>query len=198
MEEVKIKEKKSSSIKDFITIGIVLVLHYVIFIASAPLGMTGVGNIFVYPLCSLLWGTLFILLCKKVDKPVLIMIYPLILALIQFMNFWATGVIGLVAAVAVFAILQFMDSSKFSTIAIAYTTMITILYLGATVPVLLFKDMFFELMPQYADLYLQVYNALSGYLFFAGLAAAVVCAILGALLGRKLLKKHFEKSGIAI
>ena len=198
MEKSKMKDKKKSGVKDYITLGIVIVIHFVIFTASAPLGMTGIGNVFVYPACAILWGTLFVLLCKKVQKPIIILLYPLILALVQAMNFWVTSIFGIVGAVLTFILWSKLDKTKFSSIVISFTTMITFMYLGATLPILWFKDMFFEIMPAYAELYSQVYDVVSGYMFFVGLAAAIVCAILGAFLGKAILKKHFEKSGIII
>ena len=198
MENTKRKSPKKSSVKDYITLGIIIVLHFVIFTLSTPLGMSPVGNIFVYPACALLWGVLFILLCKKTTKPIIIFLYPFILGLVQIMNFWLTGVIGIVGAIATFLIWKTMDKTKFKTIVASYTTMITFMYLGGTLPVIFFKDTFFEIAPAYAELYHQVYDILVGSMFYVGLVATIACAVIGAFLGKVILKKHFEKSGIMI
>ena len=48
----------------------------------------------------------------------------------------------------------------------------------------------------YADLYSTVFDMLIGPMFFVGLAATVVGCVVGAFLGKLLLKKHFQKAGI--
>lgn len=47
-----------------------------------------------------------------------------------------------------------------------------------------------------ADLYSTVFDMLIGPMFFVGLAATVVGCVVGAFLGKLLLKKHFQKAGI--
>ena len=194
----KAKKKRNSSVKDYITLGIICVLHIVIFAASTPLSLNPIGVVFSYPLCALLWGTLFILLCKKTSNPTVVFLYPFLVALMQFMNFWVTGIIQIVGALIVLAIYVKLDRTKFSTLALAYTSMIVCMYLGGTLPVIYFKDMFFEIMPAYAELYAKVYDLITGYMFFVGLGATIICAIIGAFIGKLILKKHFEKSGIAV
>ena len=194
----KTKKKKNSAVKDYITLGIICVLHIVIFSASAPISFNPIGVVFSYPLCALLWGTLFILLCKKTSNPTVVFLYPFLVALMQFMNFWITGVIQIIGACLVVLIYVKLDRTKFSTLVLSYTSMIVCMYLGGTLPVILFKDMFFKAIPAYAELYTEVYNILTAYMFIGGLIAAIICAVLGAFLGKVLLKKHFEKSGIVI
>ena len=192
------KLNKTKQTNDYITLGIIIVLHFVIFTASSIIGMTAIGNIFVYPACSLLWGILFVLLAKKAKNKIVIFLYPFILALIQFMNFWLTGVIGIFGALATYLLYKTLDSEKFSTLTIAYTAMIVFMYLGATIPVIYFKDVFFEIMPAYAELYSKVYDILIGYMFYVGLFSSIICAIIGSFIGKKALHKHFEKSGIIL
>lgn len=198
MEQSKIKDRKKSKVKDYITLGIICVLHIVIFSASAPLTFNPIGVVFSYPLCALFWGILFILLCKKTSNPTVVFLYPFLVALMQFMNFWVTGVIQIIGACLVVLIYVKLDRNKFSTLVLSYTSMIVCMYLGGTVPVIYFKDMFFEAIPAYAELYTQVYDILTVYMFIGGLLASIICAVLGALLGKVVLKKHFEKSGIVI
>lgn len=164
----------------------------VIFSASAPFTLSAIGVVFSYPLCALFWGTLFILLYKKTNNPTVIFLYPFLVALIQLMNFWLTAVFQIIGACLVLLFYTKLDRNKFSTLVLSYTSMIVCMYLGGTVPVIYFKDMFFEAIPAYTDLYTKVYNVLTAYVFVGGLVAAIICAIIGAFIGRIILKKHFE------
>ena len=198
MEKSKISNSKNSKVKDYITLGIIVVLHLVVFTLSAPFTLSAVGVVLSYPLCALFWGTLFILLWKKTDNAVVVFLYPFLVALMQLVNFWLTSVIQIIGALLVLLFFKLLDNKKFSTIVLAYTSMIVCMYLGGTVPVIYFKDMFFESIPAYAELYTKVYDVLVGNIFYVGLIAAVICAIIGAFIGKLILKKHFEKSGIII
>ena len=58
------------------------------------------------------------------------------------------------------------------------------------------KDMYLASVSSYAELYSTVFDMIVGPFFFVGLAATIIGCIIGAFLGKALLKKHFQKAGI--
>ena len=194
---LKGKNKNKLSVRDYITIALALVLVYIVNAAIAiPIGLTIAGNLFAQAACALLWGTVFLLLYSKVNKKWTVLIFSIVLALIQVINFWPLSAF-LAAGGAIGEIIwQRMDRKKFKTMAICFTIQITSWYLGIIVPLILFANATKILPDQYVELYTELKNFASVPMFFAGLTAVIACCIAGAFLGKLLLKKHFKKAGI--
>ena len=70
-------------------------------------------------------------------------------------------------------------------------------YLGAFAPLVLMKDFFLNSVPTMAEFYGSVFDIVAGPLFFVCLGVTALGGVLGSLLGRAVLKKHFERAGIA-
>lgn len=199
MENIKNKNNNKLVVRDFVTLGIFWVLYFVIYTMSAPLSLTLVGNLFIHGTCAILWGITFPLLCTKVNKPGVVFIYTALVGIVQIMNFWITGLIIIVGAVIVEIVWRKLDRKKFSTIAICHILVVVTMYLGLTLPLMILSRDFINQIPEYGrELFYNIYDLLQvqGYLFFLGLLSCVVGSIIGALLGKVLLKKHFIKAGI--
>lgn len=192
----KIKNPNKLNVRDFITLAIIIVLHFVLFTASTPLGMTVVGNLFVYAFCGVLWGSIFLLLCTKVNKPWIVFFYGIVIALMQLMNFWGSSFFIALGSIIAEIIWHKLDRKKFSTMVISYIVLITFMYFGLSVPLIFIKDLYLAALPAYVDLYTAVYELAASYMFFVGLIATIIGCIIGAFIGKLLLKKHFIKSGI--
>ena len=59
------------------------------------------------------------------------------------------------------------------------------------------KDVFLNSVPTMAEFYGSVFDIVAGPLFFVCLGVTALGGVLGSLLGRAVLKKHFERAGIA-
>ena len=191
------KNNEKMNVRDYITAAIMYVLMFLVYAGvGAPIGMTVAGSLFVFAACAVVWGTIFILLFTKVNKKGVVLLFGLIWAAMQLMSFWGVAIVIAIGAVIAELLWDKLDRRKFSTMLLCFTVQVIFLYLGMTLPLIFMKDMYLAAVSAYADLYSTVFDMLIGPMFFVGLAATVVGCIVGAFLGKLLLKKHFEKSGI--
>lgn len=191
------KNNEKMNVRDYITAAIMYVLMFLVYAGvGAPIGMTVAGSLFVFAACAVVWGTIFMLLFTKVNKKGVVLLFGLIWAAMQLMSFWGGAIVIAIGAVIAELLWDKLDRRKFSTMLLCITVQVIFLYLGMTLPLIFMKDMYLAAVSAYADLYSTVFNMLIGPMFFVGLAATVVGCIVGAFLGKLLLKKHFEKAGI--
>lgn len=191
------KNNEKMNVRDYITAAIMYVLMFLVYAGvGAPIGMTVSGSLFVFAACAVVWGTIFILLFTKVNKKGVVLLFGLIWAAMQLMSFWGVAIVIAIGAVIAELLWDKLDRRKFSTMLLCFTVQVIFLYLGMTLPLIFMKDMYLAAVSAYADLYSTVFDMLIGPMFFVGLAATVVGCIVGAFLGKLLLKKHFEKAGI--
>lgn len=192
------KTSKLSSklnVRDYITMGILLILVFVVYtIIGTPLGMTVIGNLFVHATCSLFWGTIYMLLLTKIPKNGAPIIFGALLSVLLVMIVWLVGIFIFIGAIIAEIIWRKKDKTKFSTKTMCFTVQFTFWYLGLTLPLVFMKDIYLSAIPTYKELYSGFYNLICGPLFFAGLLATIVGTICGSFIGKLLLKKHFEKS----
>ena len=191
------KNNEKMNVRDYITAAIMYVLMFLVYAGvGAPIGMTVAGSLFVFAACAVVWGTIFILLFTKVNKKGVVLLFGLMWAAMQLMSFWGVAIVIAIGAVIAELLWDKLDRRKFSTMLLCFTVQVIFLYLGMTLPLIFMKDMYLAAVSAYADLYSTVFDMLIGPMFFVGLAATVVGCIVGAFLGKLLLKKHFEKAGI--
>ena len=191
------KNNEKMNVRDYITAAIMYVLMFLVYAGvGAPIGMTVAGSLFVFAACAVVWGTIFILLFTKVNKRGVVLLFGLIWAAMQLMSFWGVAIVIAIGAVIAELLWDKLDRRKFSTMLLCFTVQVIFLYLGMTLPLIFMKDKYLAAVSAYADLYSTVFDMLIGPMFFVGLAATVVGCIVGAFLGKLLLKKHFEKAGI--
>ena len=191
------KNNEKMNVRDYITAAIMYVLMFLVYAGvGAPIGMTVAGSLFVFAACAVVWGTIFILLFTKVNNKGVVLLFGLIWAAMQLMSFWGVAIVIAIGAVIAELLWDKLDRRKFSTMLLCFTVQVIFLYLGMTLPLIFMKDMYLAAVSAYADLYSTVFDMLIGPMFFVGLAATVVGCIVGAFLGKLLLKKHFEKAGI--
>lgn len=191
------KNNEKMNVRDYITAAIMYVLMFLVYAGvGAPIGMTVAGSLFVFAACAVVWGTIFILLFTKVNKKGVVLLFGLIWAAMQLMSFLGVAIVIAIGAVIAELLWDKLDRRKFSTMLLCFTVQVIFLYLGMTLPLIFMKDMYLAAVSAYADLYSTVFDMLIGPMFFVGLAATVVGCIVGAFLGKLLLKKHFAKAGI--
>lgn len=191
------KNNEKMNVRDYITAAIMYVLMFLVYAGvGAPIGMTVAGSLFVFAACAVVWGTIFMLLFTKVNKKGVVLLFGLIWAAMQLMSFWGVAIVIAIGAVIAELLWDKLDRRKFSTMLLCFTVQVIFLYLGMTLPLIFMKNMYLAAVSAYADLYSTVFDMLIGPMFFVGLAATVVGCIVGAFLGKLLLKKHFEKAGI--
>lgn len=194
---MKQRNSEKMNVRDYITTAIMFVLMFIVFSAvGTPVGMSVVGNLFVFAVCAIIWGTIFLLLYTKVNKKGVVLLFGLILAALMLMNFWAVSIVIAIGAIVAEIFWRKLDRRKFSTMLLCFTIQIVFWYLAMTLPLIFLKDLYLAALPAYAELYSNVFNLIIGPMFFVGLAATIVGCLVGGFLGKLLLKKHFTKAGI--
>lgn len=190
-------EKTKLNAKDFITIGIVSAIGAVLFMVIGTLmGTTPIGWVFMHSALAIPLGILYMLLYSRVPKKGVVLLGGLIFILLQLMNNWIIPSIMLVIFIINEIIWSFGSQKKFSKMVVAFTIMMTGWAAASFAPILVLKDRYIVQFGDRAAYFEQAYNVLAGPIGLGVLAGVIVASILGAFLGRAILKKHFEKAGI--
>lgn len=187
--------------KDLITTAIFSVLFALLFGGLSFIGMVPVLYPFTAGIILIPCGIIWIYLRVKVPKKGSILVQSIVMALIQllFGSFWP-AIVCVVAGGAVAELITMSRGYKsFRADMLGYMAYSIFMAVGANLPPIVARDYYFTyytaagMDPAYME---QMMAFLTGPVFAAGLITAVVGAALGALLGRKMMKKHFERAGI--
>lgn len=185
-------------IKDLVTIGVFTVIYFVF--------MFGVGMIGVIPILFLIYptilgivtGTIIMLFMVKVQKPWSLFILGMLSPLIMFL-LGHTYVLVLHALVVMFIAEMIRrvgnyKSLKFNMIAFAvFNTWIC----GSLMQMLWAREKYIELSMMMGKEYVDAMISLITYPHMALVyAGALVGGLVGAYIGKNLLRKHFTKAGI--
>ena len=188
------------SVKDLITVGIFTVVYFVIFFISAMTGMVPIMAVFYPVLIALLAGIPCILFFTKVKKFGMITIMATLSAvLLWLMGYGYMGIFtGLVFGLIADLILKSGGYKSFTKMIIGYVVF-SEWVIGTQLP------MFIG-----ANAYAEAFRETQGDEFVDGLekliswgmcgiviVATAIAAVIGAFIGRAVLKKHFKRAGIA-
>ena len=197
-KEKKVRDPNKMNVRDYITVAIIVVLMFLVYaIVGTPIGMSGIGNLFIFGVCGIVWGTFYLLYLSKVNKKNAVLVFGLIWAVCQLVNFWMITVVIALGAVIAEVIWRKLDRKKFTTMMICFTTQILFFFFGLSLPLMIMKDAYLSSIPEYASaLYAEVFNYCMSPMFFAGIGVTIVGCIAGSFLGKLILKKHFAKAGI--
>ena len=185
--------------KDLINIGIFSAIYFVIVFIVAMLGFIPIFLPLLAVLVPLLGGIPFMLFLTRVKKFGMIWIMSVIMGLMMLL----TGMSWPPLAVSVFtgliAELVYRSGNYQSSAKAVITNGIFSLWVAANyLPLFFDADKYWESRQDFSQDYIDTITKLMPtWMCPVMFIAAFVCGIIGGLLGRKLLKKHFEKAGIA-
>lgn len=188
--------------RDFISVGIFSLIYAVVaFVIGGVAQMTPVTFPFMPMIVALFTGTVFMLYVAKIPKKGALSILGVIAAILLFVTgmFWMMSVFILIFGVVADFICASGDFKSFRKNLIAYCVM-ALSPMGAYIPMAVMPEQFDAFMKNKGDFasFEGVIHSIGGtwWILPAMVIGTVVCAIIGGLIGRKLLKKHFEKAGI--
>lgn len=193
-------KEKSLKVKDLVTIGVFAVIYFIVMFGVGMIGLVPILFL-VYPtLLGIVSGTIVMLFMAKVQKPWALFILGMLSPLLMF-AMGHTYILALHALVVMFIAEMIRRaghymSFKYNALAFAvFNTWIC----GTLMQMLLIKDKYLELCrTQMSEAYTDALEKLITYphmvLVYVG---AVIGGIIGAYIGKALLKKHFSKAGIA-
>ncbi|MDR1272392.1 MAG: MptD family putative ECF transporter S component [Clostridiales Family XIII bacterium] len=195
-------DKRKLRAKDLITTGIFTLLFFVVVTIFAML-FTTIPLLMPFISCAdaIVGGVIFLYLATKVRKFGAITIMSGLIGLVMCLagHFWPCIIFGTVFGLLADFLCSQGGYKKFSWNTAGYAAMILGLALDGYSPMLFFEDAFRRSrldMGMSAEIIDKLIAAIHGPLIVVAFAGAVICSIIGALIGRVLLKKHFEKAGI--
>lgn len=190
---------KKFKVKDLVTIGVFTVIYFVVMFG---VGMMGIAPILflAYPaVLGIVSGTIVMLFMAKVQKPLALFLLGILSPLIMF-SMGHTYIV-IVHAIIVMAVAEIIrkigdyKSFKYNMLSFAvFNTWIC----GSIMQMLLAKDRYLEMtVPTMGEEYTRGLERIVTYpnmaLVYLG---AIIGGVIGAYIGKALLRKHFEKAGI--
>lgn len=186
-------------VKDLVTIGIFAVIYFIVMFGVGMIGMIPILFLIYPTILGIVSGVIVMLFMAKEQKPWALFIFGMLTPLGMFVM-GHTYVVP-VHALVVMLIAEFIRrggnyrSFKYNAIAFGIFNM---WICGSLMQMLLAKEKYLEMCAMMGSDYTQALEKLITYPHMAIVyAGAFVGGIVGAWIGRAMLKKHFIKAGIA-
>ncbi len=196
------KTNTSLQTKDFISIGIFSLIYFVIAFSIGGIAqMTPVTFPFMPMIVALFTGSIFMLYTAKIPKRGAISILGILSGILLFVTgmFWMMSAFFAVLGFVADFIVSSGHSGTFKRRLIAYCVF-ALSPMGAYVPMAVMPEQFDKFMRKKGDFssFAEVINAIgvNKWAIPVMILGTIACALIGGFIGKKLLKKHFEKAGI--
>ena len=196
---MEVKSKRLQA-KDLINVGIFTAIYFVIFFAGMMLGYIPIFIPLLGLVCPILCGIPFMLYLTKVKKFGMVTLTGVILGLLNLIM--GSGVLVLVGGI-IFGVVSdlILRAGKYQSwkCVLLGNGVFSLWIMGYVSRMFLTRDDFFSsLVSSYGQAYVNTLMSYTpGWMFPVLFVVTFIGGILGALLGKAVLKKHFEKAGIA-
>ena len=194
--------KKNLLTRDYISIGIFSLIYFVIaFVIGGIAQMTPLTFPFMPMAVALFAGSIFMLYTAKIPKRGSVCILGVLAGILLFITgmFWMMSVFFIIFGFIADFVCSSGEFRSFKRILLAYC-IFALSPMGAYIPMVIIPAQFDEFMQTKGDVssFTGVINAirLNWWVIPGMILGTVICAIIGGLIGKKLLRKHFEKAGI--
>ena len=191
------ENKKGFQVKDLIVTALLSLCALVIYILCAFLSFSPYTMLVVSPLWSLLAAITYFLVAAKTKKPWALFIFC---AVTGIYGFYPPMIICCIIAGIISALIAWKTGcTNGKTLTISYIIyMVLAAFSGTYIPFLFFSNQTLE---QYAGMFGESYlgilqTLVSPVTAIIMLVVVAICAFVGALNAKKLLKKHFKKAGM--
>ncbi len=186
--------------KDLINVGIFTALYFVVMFVVAFTGYIPVMMVIMPALCTFVGAIPFMLFLTRVRKFGMVTIMGILLGLLTFLlgRPWPSVLIGALAGFFADLYLKTGDYKSIQKSCIGHG-IFSLWVVGMALPMYFgYRDAFMEsIRPGYGDAYV---DALIGFtpswMFWVMTVLIVLGGLLGAILGSRILKKHFVKAGM--
>lgn len=186
--------------KDLINVGIYSAIYFVIVFLIAMLGMVPILYPMLVVFCPIIGGIPFMLFLTKVKKPGMIFIMSILMGVLMLIS--GMGIYPLIVSVFSGLLSEVIyRKGNYSSAKMAVLTNGTFSLWVWACFLLLFlnRDSYMASRAEsVGQEYVDALNKLTpGWLCPVLLIVCFVCGIIGGLIGKKMMHKHFEKAGIA-
>ena len=184
--------------KDLINIGIFTAIYFVVILAFAMLGFIPIFMPLMAVFDPLFGGIVFMLFLTKVKKPGMIFIMNILMGILMWltgMSFYALAV-GAVAGLIAELIYKSGDYRS-SKKAVLTHAVFSLWVWSNFLPLFIQPEKYWSTRQQFGEDYINTLtNLMPIWMCPVLLVVCFVFGILGGLLGKAILKKHFAKAGI--
>lgn len=189
------------SVKDLINVGLFSVIYFIMFTISGILGYIPICVVILPLIAGILGGIPFVLFTIKKQKFGAVTLMGVIAGLFTFLvgQTWLSVVFGLVFGLLADLIMRSGQYKSWTKNMLGYSVF-TLWTVGTMLPMWIMRETFFAGYRENGgtDAYINAVMKLTpNYMILVVIVLALVGGMLGACLGRSVLKKHFEKAGIA-
>ena len=188
--------------RDYISIGIFSLIYFVIaFVIGGIAQMTPATFPFMPMIVALFAGSVFMLYTAKIPKRGSLAILGILAGILLFVTgmFWMMSVFFIIFGFVADFICQSGNFKSFRKNLLAYCVF-ALSPMGAYIPMAIMPAQFDEFMHRKGDVssFEGIINAIriNWWIIPLMILGTIVCAVIGGFVGKKLMKKHFEKVGI--
>ena len=192
-------DNKKLKVKDLVSIGVFAVIYFVLLYGVGMMGMIPILFLIYPTVLAIVAGTVIMLFMTKVQKPWALFIFGMIAPLLMFAmgHTYVLPVFSLIVMIIAELIRKIGNYNSFKYNMLSYAVFSTWIC-GSLMQMLLVKEKYLEMTlgmmgQEYAD-------ALENLITYPHMAlvalGAFIGGIIGAYIGKALLKKHFKKAGI--
>lgn len=191
-------DNKKLKVKDLVSIGVFGVIYFVLMFGIGMMGMIPILFLIYPTVLGIIAGTVVMLFMTKVQKPWALFIFGMISPLVMFAagHTYVVVVLSLIVMIIAELIRKIGNYKSFKYNMISYAIFSTWIC-SSMMQMLLAKEVYVEHCKMMGDDYVVALEKLITYPHMALVAlGAFIGGIIGAYIGKALLKKHFEKAGI--
>ncbi|QQN55649.1 MptD family putative ECF transporter S component [Anaerococcus obesiensis] len=191
-------DNKKLKVKDLVSIGVFGVIYFVLMFGIGMMGMIPILFLIYPTVLAIVAGTVVMLFMTKVQKPWALFIFGMISPLVMFAagHTYVVVVLSLIVMIIAELIRKIGNYKSFKYNMISYAIFSTWIC-SSLMQMLLAKEVYVEHCKMMGDDYVVALEKLITYPHMALVAlGAFLGGIIGAYIGKALLKKHFEKAGI--
>lgn len=191
-------DNKKLKVKDLVSIGVFAVIYFALMFGIGMMGMIPILFLIYPTVLAIVAGTVVMLFMTKVQKPWALFIFGMISPLVMFAagHTYVVVVLSLIVMIIAELIRKIGNYNSFKYNMISYAIFSTWIC-SSMMQMLLAKEVYIEHCRMMGDDYVVALEKLITYPHMALVAlGAFLGGILGAYIGKALLKKHFEKAGI--
>ena len=192
-------DNKKLKVKDLVSIGVFGVIYFALMFGIGMMGMIPILFLIYPTVLGIIAGTVVMLFMSKVQKPWALFIFGMISPLVMFAagHTYVVAVLSLIVMIIAELIRKIGNYNSFKYNMLSYAVFSTWIC-SSMMQMLLAKEKYIEMSvgmmgQEYAD-------ALENLITYPHMAlialGAFLGGIIGAYIGKALLKKHFEKAGI--